>query len=26
MYTDREDVERLLDALARQLRTSRSPA
>jgi len=26
MYTDREDVERLLDALARRLRTSRSPA
>jgi selenocysteine lyase/cysteine desulfurase len=26
MYTEREDVERLLDALARELRTSRSPA
>jgi isopenicillin-N epimerase len=26
MYTEREDVERLLDALARVLRTSRSPA
>ncbi|MES1247348.1 MAG: aminotransferase class V-fold PLP-dependent enzyme [Actinomycetota bacterium] len=26
MYTDREDVERLLDALAKELRTSRSPA
>ena len=25
MYTEREDVERLLDALARELRTSRSP-
>jgi selenocysteine lyase/cysteine desulfurase len=26
MYTEREDVERLLDVLASELRTSRSPA